>query len=333
MLPTAGKGLACLDSRARVQLDFWLPPPCMEPCLRNHAVSRLAPLWKAWRRRAGRAVIIAVALASFASAAEASAKPPLPRSRPITIPLPLPRPAGLVLAVPRSRLAELYGPALTRAEKADWRGLAKSRRVPPNPALETVLVWLSLRHSKSTAKFEDIARFLDAHPVWPERVRLLRRAEAAMNGTVNLSRRLAWFSKHRSRTTAGRLKWIKALKASGANNRNDPCGARYVAARNDVPETAASVPARESSPAEQGSALGPAGPIPLARPEPRGAWHDAVGRPGSPQTRRGAHPVAPNGRRRGRCHQAGSERPARRSGSSLRKAALAQSQGPQGRGS
>jgi soluble lytic murein transglycosylase len=112
-------------------------------------------------------------------------------------------------------LAELYGPALTRAEKADWRGLAKTRRVPPNPALETVLVWLSLRHSKSLAKFEDIARFLDAHPVWPERVRLLHRAEAAMNGTVKLPRRLAWFSKHRPRTTAGRLKWIKALKASG----------------------------------------------------------------------------------------------------------------------
>lgn len=183
--------------------------------MRNRVVSSLK---HAQETRVGRwlgLAITVILLTGLGAGQLASAGPPLPKPRPVSVPLPKPRPPVISLATPISPLASTYGPAFQRAEKADWRGLAKIQRDPVNPALETVLTWLSLRHSKSRADFETIARFLDAHPAWPERNRLLHRAEIAMDDQVDTRRRLAWFAKYPPQTAAGRLKWVEALKSSG----------------------------------------------------------------------------------------------------------------------
>ena len=84
-----------------------------------------------------------------------------------------------------------------------------------NRYLETVLQWLRLVHSGEDIQFNEIKTFLDAHPVWPKRGKLLSRAEVKLDDKVDLAIRLAWFDINPPRTTKGRLTWIKTLNQAG----------------------------------------------------------------------------------------------------------------------
>ena len=179
----------------------------MEPCAASARAGR-----RDGRRRpaARRAALFAAALWTAGWAGDAAlAAPPLPRARPAAeaaLPLPLPRPSGLLAR---------YRAAFDLARAGDWRGLARHRRAPAHPELEATLEWLRLADPRSGARFAEIAAFLAARPVWPERGELVRRAEEALDRRTGLEARLAWFERHPPRTAEGRVAWVAALKSAG----------------------------------------------------------------------------------------------------------------------
>jgi soluble lytic murein transglycosylase len=140
-----------------------------------------------------------------ANAAKPAATAPLPRQKPSY------RPAW---AVP-TKEARVYGPAFKLAAAGGWTKLSKRPRSPRDPALENVLEWLRLEHHGAKTSFTEIAAFLDDHPVWPRRSRLIQRAELRLGDDIANPVKLDWFKKHPPTTTTGRLKWIAALGGGG----------------------------------------------------------------------------------------------------------------------
>ena len=137
---------------------------------------------------------------------------PLPEIRPEVTgpPLPLIRPRDLL--VPKNSAAA-YRRAFTLAAKGKWSAVAKIPREPARPELEKVLTWLRLRDPASGAGFEEIASFLKAHPEWPDRWKMISRAEYLMPDDLPVSAQKSWFTEIAPRTAAGRLKYLKTLES------------------------------------------------------------------------------------------------------------------------
>ena len=205
----------------------------------NSAVVKRASVRRTRPRLAGPVVLVLLALVAGSAGAQTSA--PLPEARPTAapptsvvaatgksrpdaspqnsvshaVPLPLPKPSSRPTWSVPSKLASTYQPAFQLAEQAKWSKLARLRRNPGNPLLETVLDGLRLADPRSKAEFSEITAFLEAHPVWPGRAGLQQRAEQALDESLAPLARLNWFTKHPPKTVAGRLKWISTLKQSG----------------------------------------------------------------------------------------------------------------------
>ncbi|MDE0810694.1 MAG: hypothetical protein OSB69_15445, partial [Alphaproteobacteria bacterium] len=117
-------------------------------------------------------------------------------------------------AVPTQK-AQVYRPAFKLAEAGSWTKLSKRSRSPRDPSLENVLEWLRLEYYGVKTSFIEIATFLDDHPVWPRRTRLIKSAELHLGDDIANQIKLEWFKKHPPTTTTGRLKWIAALSRAG----------------------------------------------------------------------------------------------------------------------
>ncbi len=157
-----------------------------------------------------RIVLLAFGLAAVPDPGAARTVPvPTLRSAPtLAVPIPVLRPPGKLGA---PSLA-VYRRAFALADKGRWRAVQRQRRVPVRPGLERVLHGLRLADPASGAGFAEIAAFLDAAPVWPDRATLEIRAEDAIGSRIPLARRLAWFAANPPRTTRGHFALADALK-------------------------------------------------------------------------------------------------------------------------
>ncbi|MDJ0895745.1 MAG: lytic transglycosylase domain-containing protein [Alphaproteobacteria bacterium] len=111
--------------------------------------------------------------------------------------------------------ATAYSKAFQAAKRGKWKsvyGLVKG--VQDNVLLD-VLRWKDLRRGASHHDFEDYRRFLTRHPNWPNRNRLIRQAEEAMDSKLSDQSVLDWFARNAPRTGRGATFYARALIRRG----------------------------------------------------------------------------------------------------------------------
>lgn len=108
--------------------------------------------------------------------------------------------------------------AYARAMKAARTGdLFEAYRLSPairDPLADRLVSWTAFRAGGNDAEFEAIRRFTAAHPDWPSQRLLRRRAEEAIDDTVDAAVVLAWFAQHPPTTGHGRIRYAQALFAA-----------------------------------------------------------------------------------------------------------------------
>lgn len=127
-------------------------------------------------------------------------------------------PPGVQIALLSDDDQTLYQRAFKAVEANDWvRARLLSRRAD-DPLLAKAIQWLDLRRPGTTARFPEIAAFIDANPDWPEQTVLRRRAEEAMNDSIADETIIAWLGAHPPLTTAGMVRLGEAYLRTGAAN-------------------------------------------------------------------------------------------------------------------
>jgi len=135
--------------------------------------------------------------------------------------IPMPKPVFITNRGFPTTIVTNYQLALRLAKAGAWDQLKKNKRYPRNEELEKVIKWLSIRHAKSLYGFEETAKFIKAHPIWPERNRLITKAETLMDGKITAHEKDVWFSEYFPKTTTGHLKWISALESLDDKDRRN----------------------------------------------------------------------------------------------------------------
>ncbi|MGH6954995.1 MAG: lytic transglycosylase domain-containing protein [Alphaproteobacteria bacterium] len=109
----------------------------------------------------------------------------------------------------------LYREALADVERGQWtRALARVRAA--DDALAGKLVrWLEFRRPGTSGRFEEITRFLEENPEWPEPDQLRRQAEELIPEATSLSRLDDFFAQAPPATTTGRLRYAQAKRRAG----------------------------------------------------------------------------------------------------------------------
>lgn len=105
--------------------------------------------------------------------------------------------------------------ALQQVEKQQWSKARSTAAQASEPLVGELIDWLYLRDENSGASYQAIAAFIAAHPEWPRRRTLRRRAEKAMPASLSDAEVLAWFERHAPVSGAGKRQFGEALLASG----------------------------------------------------------------------------------------------------------------------
>lgn len=111
--------------------------------------------------------------------------------------------------------AALYRSALEAADADRWEEAHRlaGRAAERLPA--KVVTWMQLADPSGGADFATIARFVRAHPDWPNLAALRRNAEMAIGPATDPQEIRAWFAVHPPLTGAGILHYATALDAAG----------------------------------------------------------------------------------------------------------------------
>ncbi len=110
---------------------------------------------------------------------------------------------------------QIYRAAFRHAEADAWSAAHQTAARATDPVLRDVLRWLELRDRQDDAPFEEIARFVRAHPDWPGIELLRRHAELAMPLSLPASEILAWFDRFPPLSAGGTYLDAVALRATG----------------------------------------------------------------------------------------------------------------------
>ncbi len=105
--------------------------------------------------------------------------------------------------------------ALDAAARGEWRQAARSAGQAGHPLAAALIEWQRLRDSEAVISFAEIEAFLNAHPDWPDRATLLRRAEESMPESWPDRAARAWFDRFPPLTGPGRQRLAEALIADG----------------------------------------------------------------------------------------------------------------------
>jgi soluble lytic murein transglycosylase len=108
-----------------------------------------------------------------------------------------------------------YKKAFAAAKKQQWKMAKRLAAGATDQRLGMVIHWLWLKQPRSGASFEQISDFLEAHPEWPGRSTLIRRAEAAMTEEIPDSRIFEWFTARAPTSKEGHIRYAKALLSAG----------------------------------------------------------------------------------------------------------------------
>ena len=178
------------------------------------------------------ALAIFATLASFQPALAAQAdkpkpskilperKPPVPAARSAVAPSEgAVIPAMTVTAPAASPLTAREKNALNEAVKAaakrQWGKARAAVAGTRNPLLAKIIDWAYLREPGEHASFSERTAFVTANPTWPANANIIRRAEEAIDGGDSLAALSAWFAAHPPVSTAGKIAYARALRASG----------------------------------------------------------------------------------------------------------------------
>ena len=112
------------------------------------------------------------------------------------IPMPKSKPSLGFFRKNSSNVYYKYDLAITLAKNRKWGRLSKLNRSPRHKGLEEVISWLSFKDYKHNHKFEDVQNFLSRQPIWPDRNRIVLRAEALIDNSISLNERDKWFSEN-----------------------------------------------------------------------------------------------------------------------------------------
>lgn len=105
--------------------------------------------------------------------------------------------------------------ALAAAARGEWRQAARSAGQAGHPLAAGLIEWQRLRDPEAVISFAEIGAFLEAHPDWPGRAALLRRAEELMPDAWPDRAARAWFNRFPPRTGPGKQRLAEALIADG----------------------------------------------------------------------------------------------------------------------
>ena len=138
--------------------------------------------------------------------------PPIPLKRPIGIELP-PHPLSTGLLSPHD--LKLYKEAFKAADKRQWNRAIEIAKKARYKLPSEIIEWRYFSAYRNHASFDQITRFIDAHPDWPGQRTLRRRAEQALDDTVSRARILKWFAGHEPVTGIGMYRYGDALLSDG----------------------------------------------------------------------------------------------------------------------
>ena len=105
--------------------------------------------------------------------------------------------------------------ALDAAARGEWRQAARSAKRAGHPLAAALVEWQRLRSPEAVISFAEIEAFLEAHPDWPDRAALLRRAEEQMPETYPDRAARAWLTRFPPFTGPGKQRLAEALIADG----------------------------------------------------------------------------------------------------------------------
>ena len=161
---------------------------------------------------ARRGVGAALAGCVFASIAACTSAAPV-------APPPVPSEAHAVRKVANGILGEAewreFRAALNAASRGKWEQAARSAERAGHPLASAVVEWQRLRSLDADMSFAEIESFLTAHPDWPDRATLVRRAEELMPETYPDRAVRAWFARFRPLSGPGKQRLAEALIADG----------------------------------------------------------------------------------------------------------------------
>ena len=153
-----------------------------------------------WARRTILVAVLALLPAVFGAPLPANADTPMPP------------------AIGRADIA-LYVDAFRAAARDNWRHAHRLARRADDPLGATILQWWDYSRPGSTASFDEIARFMEEHPDWPDQRLLQKNAEAAMARGVSDAEVIAWYHWRDPISAPGRLRHADALLARGEDER------------------------------------------------------------------------------------------------------------------
>lgn len=117
---------------------------------------------------------------------------------------------------------KLYSSAFEAAEHGRWQRAHSLAGKAKEKMPSVVLDWMEMTRHGNTRSFAEIARFAEAHPDWPYRYSLMRRAEEAMDNRTPDADVVRWFDRHEPLSTEGMMRLIEALMATGQRDRAIP---------------------------------------------------------------------------------------------------------------
>ena len=105
--------------------------------------------------------------------------------------------------------------ALDAAARGRWDRAARHAQQAGHPLAPAVVEWQRLGSPEAVVAFAGIEAFLDAHPDWPERAALVRRAEELMPETYPDRAARDWFARFPPLSGPGRQRQAEMLIAAG----------------------------------------------------------------------------------------------------------------------
>jgi len=149
-------------------------------------------------------------------------KPPVPPAKASSNPAPAANPMVLPnvkVTAPASNLTargrDLLRQAITLAKRRDWSKARSTIQLARNPMLSKIIEWAYLREPGRHVGFYERSAFLAENPKWPQADTIRRRAEDAIDDKVSLADLSAWFAVNPPLSSAGKVAYARALRASG----------------------------------------------------------------------------------------------------------------------
>ncbi len=110
--------------------------------------------------------------------------------------------------------------AVKLAQHTHWNKAFQCAKNQNDKVLYKIVQWLKYRNRHSKSSFEEITRFINANPHFPDRKRLVSMAEYRLNTTTNKKKALQWFKKNPPSTSNG-IKYYLTIYPYPANNKKN----------------------------------------------------------------------------------------------------------------